>query len=157
MAITASFYLPNSLFSHKPRKAISFSTPKFQTHEPFQTQVQTRTENHANYSTIHNPKAVAALFGAGLTLSLIGPASAAELPLLGFSLQLVEPANALSLPTWAIHVSSVVEWWAFSPIFCAISLLGFDNLLSVVLHFIPISLLLSINVVAANMMFYQVK
>lgn len=22
-----------------------------------------------------------------------------------------EPANALSLPTWAIHVSSVMEWW----------------------------------------------
>jgi hypothetical protein len=22
-----------------------------------------------------------------------------------------EPANALSLPTWAIHVSSVTEWW----------------------------------------------
>lgn len=28
---------------------------------------------------------------------------------------LEEPTNALSLPTWAIHVSSVVEWyWVFS-------------------------------------------
>ncbi|XP_010242164.1 PREDICTED: uncharacterized protein LOC104586574 [Nelumbo nucifera] len=34
-------------------------------------------------------------------------ASAAEFPSF---LQLNEPANALSLPTWAIHVSSVVEW-----------------------------------------------
>lgn len=33
------------------------------------------------------------------------PAAAAEAPLFN------EPANALSLPTWAIHVSSVVEWY----------------------------------------------
>jgi len=33
----------------------------------------------------------------------IWPALALELP--------SEPANALSLPTWAIHVSSVTEWW----------------------------------------------
>ncbi|KAG6688816.1 hypothetical protein I3842_11G143900 [Carya illinoinensis] len=110
MAITTLFYLPNSLFSHKPIKAISFSTPKSQIHEPFQTKVQTRKENPADYVTIRNPKAAVALFGAGLSLSLIAPASAAELPLLGSTLQLVEPANALSLPTWAIHVSSVVEW-----------------------------------------------
>jgi hypothetical protein len=25
-------------------------------------------------------------------------------------LELQEPSNALSLPTWAVHVSSVVEW-----------------------------------------------
>jgi hypothetical protein len=24
---------------------------------------------------------------------------------------LAEPANALSLPTWAVHVSSVAEWY----------------------------------------------
>lgn len=47
--------------------------------------------------------------GAGLALTLVGPASAAELPILG-SLQLSEPSNALSLPTWAVHVSSVAEW-----------------------------------------------
>lgn len=50
-------------------------------------------------------KAIGGLIGAGLALTLLEPASAAELPL-----QLSEPANALSLPTWAIHVSSVVEW-----------------------------------------------
>ncbi|KAJ6426705.1 hypothetical protein OIU84_022321 [Salix udensis] len=52
---------------------------------------------------------VVGLLGAGLALTALEPASAAELPLLG---QLSEPANALSLPTWAIHVSSVVEWIA---------------------------------------------
>ncbi|XP_059661680.1 uncharacterized protein LOC132307823 isoform X2 [Cornus florida] len=57
-----------------------------------------------------NKKAIAALLGAGFALTLVGSATAAQLPLLGSSLQLDEPANALSLPTWAIHVSSVVEW-----------------------------------------------
>ncbi|XP_071919466.1 uncharacterized protein [Coffea arabica] len=55
---------------------------------------------------------------AGLALSLttlVGVGSsiafAAEAPsLVGFSLPLAEPSNALSLPTWAVHVSSVVEW-----------------------------------------------
>ncbi|XP_050226668.1 uncharacterized protein LOC126676494 [Mercurialis annua] len=47
------------------------------------------------------------LLGAGLALTAVAPASAAVLPFLG---QLNEPSNALSLPTWAIHVSSVVEW-----------------------------------------------
>ncbi|KAK3012161.1 hypothetical protein RJ639_010460, partial [Escallonia herrerae] len=56
-------------------------------------------------------KAIATILGAGLAVSaIVSPASAAELPLLGSSLQLSEPSNALSLPTWAIHVSSVLEW-----------------------------------------------
>ncbi|KAG6407968.1 hypothetical protein SASPL_130969 [Salvia splendens] len=42
---------------------------------------------------------------AGITImSLAGPSSAAEFPIL------TEPPNALSLSTWAVHVSSVVEW-----------------------------------------------
>ena len=44
--------------------------------------------------------AVAALLSHG------GPAEAAGV------LVREEPANALSLPTWAIHVSSVIEWVA---------------------------------------------
>lgn len=45
----------------------------------------------------------------------VAAAAAALLPLLSapaaLALELhTEPANALSLPTWAIHVSSVVEW-----------------------------------------------
>eukprot|EP00257_Ricinus_communis_P022237 XP_015581910.1 uncharacterized protein LOC8272456 isoform X2 [Ricinus communis] len=50
---------------------------------------------------------VSGVLGAGLALTIVGPASASGLPFLG---QLSEPSNALSLPTWAIHVSSVVEW-----------------------------------------------
>ncbi|KAK6117137.1 hypothetical protein DH2020_049182 [Rehmannia glutinosa] len=51
-------------------------------------------------------KAMAILIGAaGITLiSLVGPTHAADFPVLS------EPSNALSLPTWAVHVSSVVEW-----------------------------------------------
>ncbi|KAE8125743.1 hypothetical protein FH972_020517 [Carpinus fangiana] len=94
-------YLQNPLFLHKPTKPISSSTPKSQTHGTLQTQVQKRN----NCGAIQNPKAMVALLGAGLALTLVGSASAAELP----SLQLTEPANALSLPTWAMHVSSVVE------------------------------------------------
>ncbi|XP_062074142.1 uncharacterized protein LOC133778280 [Humulus lupulus] len=61
------------------------------------------------YGFLQNPKTMVGLLGAGLTLTLMGPASATELPFLG-SFQLSEPSNALSLPTWAVHVSSVVEW-----------------------------------------------
>ncbi|KAE8055184.1 hypothetical protein FH972_012042 [Carpinus fangiana] len=102
MAMTTLLYLQNPLFLHKPTKPISSSTQKSQTYGTLQTQVQKRT----NCGAIQNPKAMVALLGAGLALTLVGPASAAELP----SLQLTEPANALSLPTWAVHVSSVVEW-----------------------------------------------
>ncbi|KAK2989149.1 hypothetical protein RJ640_027223 [Escallonia rubra] len=68
-------------------------------------------KNPSICSIFKNHKAIATILGAGLAVSaIVSPASAAELPLLGSSLQLSEPSNALSLPTWAIHVSSVVEW-----------------------------------------------
>jgi hypothetical protein len=102
MAMTTLLYLQNPLFVRKPTKPITSSTSKSQTHGTLQTQVQKRT----NCGAIQNPKALVALLGAGLALTLVGPASSAELP----SLQLTEPASALSLPTWAVHVSSVVEW-----------------------------------------------
>ncbi|KAK9698667.1 hypothetical protein RND81_08G122000 [Saponaria officinalis] len=47
------------------------------------------------------------LLTTGVSLSLVGPALAEQSPLF---LELTEPSNALSLPTWAVHVSSVVEW-----------------------------------------------
>lgn len=70
------------------------------------------TTNLSSPGLIWNPKPVAGIVGSFLALALAGSASASELPplLLGTSLPLNEPANALSLPTWAIHVSSVVEW-----------------------------------------------
>ncbi|XP_010540176.2 PREDICTED: uncharacterized protein LOC104814025 [Tarenaya hassleriana] len=66
-------------------------------------------------SIIHDPIALSGLLGTGLVAAVFlaaEPASAAaatDFPVVG-SLQLSEPANALSLPTWAVHVSSVVEW-----------------------------------------------
>ncbi|KAJ0048208.1 hypothetical protein Pint_14975 [Pistacia integerrima] len=64
-----------------------------------------------NVVILDNEKVVIGLVVATLALTVeVGPASAAELPLLASSLQLNEPSNALSLPTWAVHVSSVVEW-----------------------------------------------
>lgn len=51
-------------------------------------------------SILHIPKAAAALVSAFSML----PASPALAAIHA------EPANALSLPTWAIHISSTVEW-----------------------------------------------
>jgi hypothetical protein len=45
-----------------------------------------------------------------LTAAAAAVAAAASPPALA---ALSEPANALSLPTWAVHVSSVSEWYCF--------------------------------------------
>ncbi|CAL9779259.1 unnamed protein product [Musa acuminata subsp. burmannicoides] len=58
------------------------------------------------------PTAAAALVAGG-TAALAMAASAQALPVDAPVLALAalrEPENALSLPTWAIHVSSVIEW-----------------------------------------------
>ncbi|XP_010439276.1 PREDICTED: uncharacterized protein LOC104722752 [Camelina sativa] len=63
-------------------------------------------------SLTHDPIALSGLIGTGLVAAAFvaaGPESSAMAAVVG-SLQLSEPANALSLPTWAVHVSSVVEW-----------------------------------------------
>ncbi|KAK8658155.1 hypothetical protein V6N13_036367 [Hibiscus sabdariffa] len=73
---------------------------------PQRTRSQTRKLSVAGL--VLNPKPMIGIAGSALALALAGSASASEF--LGTSLQLSEPANALSLPTWAIHVSSVVEW-----------------------------------------------
>ncbi|XP_039051967.1 uncharacterized protein LOC120193551 isoform X1 [Hibiscus syriacus] len=77
---------------------------------PQKTRPQTRKLSISGL--VLNPKPTIGIVGSALALAFAGSASAYELPplLLGTSLQLSEPANALSLPTWAIHVSSVVEW-----------------------------------------------
>ncbi|GMJ00364.1 hypothetical protein like AT4G22830 [Hibiscus trionum] len=79
---------------------------------PQKTRSQTQTRKLSTGGLVLNPKPMIGIVGSALALALAGSASASELPplLLGTSLQLSEPANALSLPTWAIHVSSVVEW-----------------------------------------------
>ena len=63
-------------------------------------------------SLTHDPLSLSGLIGTGLvaaTFMAAGPDSTAMAAV--DSLQLSEPANALSLPTWAVHVSSVVEWF----------------------------------------------
>ncbi|KAE9596797.1 hypothetical protein Lal_00007515 [Lupinus albus] len=54
----------------------------------------------------HQRKTKVGVVGASMLqfLSFVEPASSLQL------LHLHEPANALSLPTWAVHVSSVIEW-----------------------------------------------
>ncbi|XP_064948863.1 uncharacterized protein LOC135598657 [Musa acuminata AAA Group] len=67
----------------------------------------TRREERRNL-----PTAAAALVAGG-TAALAMAASAQALPVDAPVLALAalqEPENALSLPTWAIHVSSVIEW-----------------------------------------------
>ncbi|XP_070679580.1 uncharacterized protein [Malus domestica] len=86
MAMHSLLHLPKPTF---PRKSLFPPRPKPQTQPP---------------NSHHYPKILVGVLGAGLTLAFVGPASASEL------LPLNEPSNALSLPTWAIHVSSVVEW-----------------------------------------------
>lgn len=61
----------------------------------------TEPKNAKIHSGLKNQKWVTALLGAGVALAVVGPAVAGEFH---------EPPNALSLPTWAVHVSSVVEW-----------------------------------------------
>ncbi|KAJ8633673.1 hypothetical protein MRB53_027009 [Persea americana] len=84
--------------SHKQHK------PQFSS-LPFSLHIPTTWNPHQ----IPRTQPITAFLGIGLFLvstSSAFPASAAEIPILA----LQEPDNALSLPTWAIHVSSVVEW-----------------------------------------------
>lgn len=92
-----------------PTLLLSCSKPLFLSHKKPLKPNSKITRNFPNCINIHTKKT---LIGAGFAVTttplFVGIASAAatELPLL----QIMEPSNALSLPTWAIHVSSVVEW-----------------------------------------------
>ncbi|XP_057775621.1 uncharacterized protein LOC130994601 [Salvia miltiorrhiza] len=74
------------------------SAPKLE--QPLPSKLET---NAAKKLSCRRSSSSCVLIGAaGITiLSLAGPSYAAALS---------EPSNALSLPTWAVHVSSVVEW-----------------------------------------------
>ncbi|KAL4592817.1 hypothetical protein LXL04_005823 [Taraxacum kok-saghyz] len=94
-----------------PHKTLNPKSCNPNTHNP------NITKNIPIYQKIDNKKTISSLMGAGVAVAtpllLASASTAAELPLLvSSSMQLVEPSNALSLPTWAIHVSSVVEWIA---------------------------------------------
>ncbi|XP_010277421.1 PREDICTED: uncharacterized protein LOC104611867 isoform X2 [Nelumbo nucifera] len=110
MATVAS-YSPKPFASYRPTQTVGAPTPSTATHlPPLPISRRRQTLKPIIHDILHNHGTVAALVGTGLALTVGGAASAAEFPLLGSSLQLNEPANALSLPTWAVHVSSVIEW-----------------------------------------------
>ncbi|CAH9117241.1 unnamed protein product [Cuscuta europaea] len=101
-----------SLFS--PSKILPFPNPK-------QMQLSSATKSpkflsallHPIPCTFYTGRTMVTVLGvAGLALvSISGPVSASELAAMGSSaMQFSEPSNALSLPTWAVHVSSVIEW-----------------------------------------------
>lgn len=83
--------------------------------QPKRTQFTSQTTNskfflRSQFSSqkLKNAATILGVTGIALATVMLGPdtASASEIA----SLQFNEPSNALSLPTWAIHVSSVVEW-----------------------------------------------
>lgn len=65
---------------------------------------------------LKNAATVLGVTGIALATLMVEPAaaSASEIAIMGSFSQFNEPSNALSLPTWAIHVSSVVEWYLFT-------------------------------------------
>ncbi|KAI3982665.1 hypothetical protein MKX01_017919 [Papaver californicum] len=92
--ITSVIQLP-PLLNQKLQKPISYAT----------------SQNH--HQQFLSRKFLGTVFALALVIATNQSASAAEFPSVMdtfSSLQLNEPQNALSLPTWAIHVSSVVEW-----------------------------------------------
>ncbi|KAJ8766170.1 hypothetical protein K2173_021687 [Erythroxylum novogranatense] len=98
---TLALFSQNHRFSRKPKQTPFFFLVRLLTCKHDHTS-QTRSNSISLGSW-----GAKGLYSAGLALALVGPASAAGLPLLG---ELSEPANALSLPTWTVHVSSVIEW-----------------------------------------------
>ncbi|XP_043708052.1 uncharacterized protein LOC122657415 [Telopea speciosissima] len=111
---TATFLLSSEIFApYRQLRTISSSVQRTSAHiSPLSTTCcKTKKPLKAIVGNVlRNQRALAALIGVGFALTLGGSASAAEFPLWGSTLRLSEPDNALSLPTWAIHVSSVVEW-----------------------------------------------
>lgn len=114
MALNTLLYSSKLCIPHKTTQKVPSSESshlllRFRSHP---TNIgQTRPRESLCHRIVWKQKTLEFLLGLGvsLTLTLTGSASAVDLPLLG-PLQLNEPSNALSLPTWAIHVSSVVEW-----------------------------------------------
>lgn len=108
MRILDSLCAPKPIFSQNSKQARLFAptppklhiVPAKRCNLPAKISISANSEQSSIAMTI--------LVGAaGIALiSLVGPshAAAAESPFLN------EPSNALSLPTWAVHVSSVVEW-----------------------------------------------
>ncbi|XP_012833599.1 PREDICTED: uncharacterized protein LOC105954475 [Erythranthe guttata] len=111
MGILDSLSPPKPIFSPNSRQAHLFTptpSPKFRVFAAKKCNLTTAPKKSVSTESNQSSKAINILIGAaGITIiSLVGPTHAAE----SSSLFLNEPSNALSLPTWAVHVSSVVEW-----------------------------------------------
>ncbi|KAI3453537.1 hypothetical protein Pfo_010200 [Paulownia fortunei] len=107
MGILNSLYPPKPIFLQNSKQAHLFiPTPSPKLHIFAAKRSNLTTKRPIFTHSEQSSKATTILIGAaGITLiSLVGPSYAAESPILS------EPSNALSLPTWAVHVSSVVEW-----------------------------------------------
>ncbi|ESQ55068.1 hypothetical protein EUTSA_v10027121mg [Eutrema salsugineum] len=79
-------------------------------YSPLESRIRSR-------SLISDPISLSGLIGTGLVAAAFvaaGPETSATA-----AVELSEPANALSLLTWAVHVSSVVEW--FLPFFLSLN------------------------------------
>ncbi|KAJ0239554.1 YCF49-like protein [Hirschfeldia incana] len=78
---------------------------RFSSPSPLVSQLRSRS------LTTHDPISLPGLIGTGLVAAtfMAGGHDSTAMAAVD-ALQLSEPANALSLPTWAVHVSSVVEW-----------------------------------------------
>ncbi|XP_060207214.1 uncharacterized protein LOC132635026 [Lycium barbarum] len=97
-----------------------FPQPKrtqFTTNSKFRISAKQRSQFSATIKSsssqnLKNAATILGVTGIALATVMVGPATAnaSEIAVMGSSLQFNEPSNALSLPTWAIHVSSVVEW-----------------------------------------------
>ncbi|KAK4262669.1 hypothetical protein QN277_028203 [Acacia crassicarpa] len=110
MAVVASFS-PKLSYNSKITLPIPFSRPSHSKSITPATPTEAATPKLVISDIFRNPTTRAALLGVGLLFTFSESASSVELPSsLGSSLQLDEPSNALSLPTWAVHVSSVIEW-----------------------------------------------
>ncbi|GFP86471.1 ycf49-like protein [Phtheirospermum japonicum] len=108
MGILGSLSPPKPIFSQQPKHGLQFNLGPPSKLYIFGAKISKRTAKRPiSTRSQQSSEGTAILIGAaaGITLvAIVGPTHAAELPI--FS----EPSNALSLPTWAVHVSSVVEW-----------------------------------------------
>ncbi|KAL3619373.1 hypothetical protein CASFOL_036943 [Castilleja foliolosa] len=108
MGILGSLSPPKPVISQKPKHTPQFNIGPTSELHIFGAKISEHTAKRAILArSRQSSEGVVTFIGAaaGITLvSIVGPTYAAEFPILS------EPSNALSLPTWAVHVSSVVEW-----------------------------------------------
>ncbi|XP_077246619.1 YCF49-like protein [Tasmannia lanceolata] len=107
---SSSSYLSNPIFHPNQKFPVSLSFSR-QIPTPSKPPPQNQTPSIKPLVVLQTHSALPAFLSFSFALaSFPNVVSALEFPSWASSLPLQEPQNALSLPTWAIHVSSVVEW-----------------------------------------------